>query len=123
MRQLPSSAFPIATRIAIFAAIGAVVWAHSDDPGDNSPGFFEPIAYGLPDSRVTIREEGEKRIVESNAIPNHETGRFPNPGQCELAASSTAGGIIDCTRISSNREPSKRSASFDSAIYCARTRS
>ena len=58
----------------------AIVWAHSDDPATIRPAFFEPVAYGLPESRVTIREEGEKRIVESNAIPNHETGRFPNPG-------------------------------------------
>jgi hypothetical protein len=63
-----------------FGCAAAMGWAHSDDPGDNPPGFFEPIAFGLPESRVSIREEGEKRIVESNAIPNHETGRFPNAG-------------------------------------------
>ena len=77
---LPPIAFPFALRFAAFVATSVIVWAHSDDPGDNPPGFFEPIAYGLPASRVVIRTEGEKRIVESNAIPNHETGPFPNPG-------------------------------------------
>lgn len=80
MRHSPSLRFPLAVGAAVFAVTAAIVWAHSDDPGDNTPGFFEPIAYGLPESRVSIREEGEKRIIESNDIPNHETGRFPNPG-------------------------------------------
>ena len=80
MQKSPISPLPLALSAAVFAATAAIVWAHSDDPGDNPPGFFEPVAYGLPESRVTIREEGEKRIVESNAIPNHETGQFPNPG-------------------------------------------
>ena len=64
--------------LPLAAPIGVV--AHPEDPADNPPGFFEPIAYGLPESRVSIREQGEKRIIESNDIPNHETGRFPNPG-------------------------------------------
>jgi hypothetical protein len=54
--------------------------AHSDDPADIPPGFFEPVAFGQPESRVNIYERGEKRIIESNDIPNHEPGRFPNPG-------------------------------------------
>jgi hypothetical protein len=80
MRKFPTFAYSLAMSAAVFAATATIVWAHSDDPGENPPGFFEPIAYGLPESRVTIRAEGEKRIVESNAIPNHETGPFPNPG-------------------------------------------
>lgn len=71
---------PFTFSLAFLAFTAAIASAHSDDPGDNPPGFFEPIAYGLPESRVAIRAEGEKRIVESNAIPNHETGPFPNPG-------------------------------------------
>jgi len=80
MRKSPIFALPLAMSAAVFVTTAAIGWAHSDDPGDNPPAFFEPVAYGLPESHVTIREEGEKRIVESNAIPNHETGRFPNPG-------------------------------------------
>ena len=80
MRKLQKSAYSLAASATVFAATAAIVWAHSEDPGDNPPAFFEPVAYGLPESRVIIREEGEKRIIESNAIPNHETGRFPNPG-------------------------------------------
>jgi hypothetical protein len=80
MRPPSSSTFLLAAGAAVWAAAVAVVSAHSDDPGDNPPAFFEPVAYGLPESRVTIREGGEKRVIESNDIPNHETGRFPNPG-------------------------------------------
>jgi hypothetical protein len=80
MRHSPSHRLSLAVGTAVFAITAAIARAHSDDPGDNPPGFFEPIAYGQPESRVSIREEGEKRIIESNDIPNHETGRFPNPG-------------------------------------------
>jgi len=73
------SLFPCAFALLSLAAPNGA-FAHSDDPGDNPPGFFEPVAYGLPESQVSIREQGEKRIIESNDIPNHETGNFPNPG-------------------------------------------
>ena len=80
MRYSPSIPFPFAVGAAMLVVTAAVAWTHSGDPGENPPGFFEPVAYGLPESRVSIREEGEKRVIESNDIPNHETGRFPNPG-------------------------------------------
>jgi hypothetical protein len=31
-------------------------------------------------SRVSIRIDGNRRIIESNGIPDHETGMFPGPG-------------------------------------------
>ena len=31
-----------------------------------------------PQPHVVIRNEGDHRVIESNGIPNHETGRFPN---------------------------------------------
>ena len=34
----------------------------------------------LPPPDVTISEQGSKRIIKSNGIPNHPTGEFPNPG-------------------------------------------
>lgn len=80
MRSFPSIPLPLAVGAAVSVISSALGWAHSADPGENPPGFFEPIAYGLPESRVNIRAEGEKRVIESNDIPNHETGRFPNPG-------------------------------------------
>ncbi len=50
--------------------------AHDED-GDE---ITEPIAFGLPESRVSIYERGDKRVIESNDIPNHPTGHFPNAG-------------------------------------------
>ncbi len=39
----------------------------------------EPAPTGQRGSQVSITERGDKRIVESNDIPNHSTGPFPNP--------------------------------------------
>ena len=63
-----------------FACLPSAGDAHTVDGDEHAHGFVEPIAFGLPESRVSIREEGGKRIVESNAIPNHEPGKFPNAG-------------------------------------------
>jgi len=76
------------------------------------------VAKSIADIIVRDKDNLTVEHIGSTAVPG-----CWGKGISELAASSTAGGIIGCTRISSNREPSKRSASFDSAIYCARTRS
>lgn len=34
----------------------------------------------LPAPQVSITEEGNKRVIESNGIPDHAPGRFPNRG-------------------------------------------
>lgn len=34
----------------------------------------------LPDPRVSITIEGDKRVIRSNGIPDHATGEFPNSG-------------------------------------------
>lgn len=34
----------------------------------------------LPEPQVSIKEEGDKRVIESNGIPDHAPGRFPNRG-------------------------------------------
>ena len=52
-----------------------LVGAHPGPEGDP-----ETVAGGLPASKVTITEEGSFRVVRANGIPNHATGRFPNPG-------------------------------------------
>src|SRR3954466_10175948 len=31
-------------------------------------------------SRVTIKKEGDKRIIEANGLPDHKPGQFPNRG-------------------------------------------
>lgn len=37
-------------------------------------------AIDLPANQVTITEKGDKRIIESNGIPNHAPGEFPTQG-------------------------------------------
>jgi len=41
--------------------------------------FFRRRRTVPPDSKVLIKEEGDQRIVESNGLPGHSTGDFPNP--------------------------------------------
>ncbi len=60
----------------IFAAFFSICSAHEESA--DAP-FVEPVAFGLPDSKVTIQIQGAKRVIEANGIPNHEPGRFPNP--------------------------------------------
>jgi len=56
-------------------AVGRVV-AH---PG-HEDGGMETAAGGLPESKVTITEEGAFRVIRANGLPNHATGKFPNSG-------------------------------------------
>jgi hypothetical protein len=51
------------------------VWGHPGHEGD-----LETSAGTLPESKVEIREQGDQRIIRANGIPNHTTGKFPNPG-------------------------------------------
>lgn len=62
-----------------------LAWAKAH-PGHEG-GNLETAAGGLPDSRVSITEEGSFRIIRANGIPNHETGPFPGPG-CPNAISA-----------------------------------
>jgi hypothetical protein len=63
----------------LFQGLTISVRAHSDDE-ESSPNLVEPVAFGLPGSQVSLVEKGAKRIIESNGIPNHQPGAFPNPG-------------------------------------------
>jgi hypothetical protein len=51
---------------------------------DDSIGFRQPdfylIAYAVADPGVTIRVEGNYRIIRSDGMPDHSTGQFPNRG-------------------------------------------
>ena len=62
----------------------ALSWARAH-PGHE--GDLETAAGGLPESKVTITEEGTFRVIRANGIPNHETGKFPGPG-CPNAISA-----------------------------------
>ena len=45
------------------------------------PVKFEPSNVKLPlESRVSFKVEDDERIIESNGVPNHLVGRFPNCG-------------------------------------------
>ena len=33
-----------------------------------------------PKSKVTIKSEGDKRVIDANGLPDHKPGQFPNRG-------------------------------------------
>ena len=41
---------------------------------------MDTAAGGLPEPKVQITEEGSQRVIHANGLPNHATGKFPNPG-------------------------------------------
>ena len=43
-------------------------------------GDLDTAAGGLPEPKVQITEEGSQRVIHANGLPNHATGKFPNPG-------------------------------------------
>jgi len=59
----------------VFGVGIALVGAHPSHEGD-----LETAAGGLPESEVQITEEGDQRVIRANGLPNHSTGKFPNPG-------------------------------------------
>jgi len=40
----------------------------------------DTFAGGLPASQVEITVEEDQRVIRANGLPNHPTGKFPNPG-------------------------------------------
>jgi len=68
---------PATVASLVLATCGPAV-AHGDHSAYEQVSAIEPIAYGQPGSTVEITEENGKRIIESNGIPNHRLGRFPN---------------------------------------------
>lgn len=63
--------------IIIAAACACTVgWAYSHE-GQHVKSSRSSQVQGAKNV-VTIKEEGEKRIIESNGIPEHDTGKFPN---------------------------------------------
>lgn len=51
-------------------------YAHESHPHETEYAKF--ILASLESSKIKIYEKDGKRIIESNGIPNHETGQFPN---------------------------------------------
>src|SRR6185436_9422352 len=58
----------------VVAALAAVAGGHEID--DSFGGAKDTALVG----QVAIRLQGDKRIIESNGIPNHRPGQFPNRG-------------------------------------------
>lgn len=55
------------------AAVGRnTATAHDDDGG--------PHGAAKEKSRVTIKTEDDKRVIEANGLPDHQPGQFPNRG-------------------------------------------
>jgi len=64
------------------------VSAQSKTPSDKSS-IREPLVDQAVASRVTVTVDGEKRVIRSNGLPDHLTGRFPNRGNPnQIAAQS-----------------------------------
>lgn len=49
-------------------------------PGHEAASADESGTATLPDSKVEITAEGNKRVIHANGLPDHATGNFPNPG-------------------------------------------
>ena len=63
--------------LTIFLVFGAIpaVWAHG---GSEDQPHAHEIPAAVEANHVSIREEGDIRLIQSNGIPNHQTGQFPN---------------------------------------------
>ena len=60
--------------VAILLTLTVPVHAHEGEQGGSQS------AAAARNSRVAIHSDGDKRIIESNGMPNHKTGEFPNRG-------------------------------------------
>jgi hypothetical protein len=65
--------------VILTAARGPAHPIHDEAEDIQAPAFFR-IALNTAANRVSITERDGQRIVESNGLPNHETGPFPNRG-------------------------------------------
>ena len=66
-------------RFALCAAALALSggWSRAAEPATVKPAFA---------NEVTITVEGDVRVIRSNGIPDHATGRFPNRGNPNIIA-------------------------------------
>ncbi|MBT8207906.1 MAG: YHYH protein [Acidimicrobiia bacterium] len=76
---------PTTLIVALIAAAGfAHDGHHPDDRSDERrmqppPGHRAMEIVDLPEPTVSIRVEGEYRVITSNSLPDHPIGTFPNP--------------------------------------------
>ena len=62
--------------------LAAPAWCHPGAAGSVHGDVERVPATERPpgETRVAMRVEGDRRIIESNGLPDHPTGRFPNRG-------------------------------------------
>lgn len=53
---------------------------HTVKQSDGAPDLVRSRSSGFNNAEVSIRIEGDYRIITANGLPNHETGSFPNSG-------------------------------------------
>ena len=68
----------------LFAAPAFAAQGHSREhtvtQSDGSPDLVRSRSSGFSNAAVSIRIEGDYRIITANGLPNHQTGSFPNSG-------------------------------------------
>ena len=66
--------------LIVLLLVSSLAFAHDDEHGDITD--YDDYAYSNEDTgtMVQIYVEDDVRYFESNALPDHETGDFPNPG-------------------------------------------
>lgn len=52
--------------------------AHSHENHDSNESTAHVVPVAIEKNIVSIKVQGEKRVIASNGIPNHKTGAFPN---------------------------------------------
>ena len=53
---------------------------HTVTQSDGDPDLLTARSKAFANARVSIRIEGDLRIITANGLPNHKTGNFPNRG-------------------------------------------
>lgn len=65
--------FSLLFLMLIFTSFSVI--AHEDDDSH----YFDPLIFAaLENAQVKIYDDGDYRYIQSNGLPNHETGAFPN---------------------------------------------
>jgi hypothetical protein len=103
-----------------WAVDGSAHPGHEDGPSDESPLAQPWLQNGdgsLPKPKVTTSEKDGYRLVESNGIPDHPTGRFPNRGNPNtIQAQSYSFRLTLTPRQTDRPTPVDRGALFGVAV-------
>lgn len=88
-------------------------------------GFLAAAAAALPTTRsanahenqVTVRTDGESRVIRSNGIPKHDVGQFPNRGNPNSISEQSNSFRVPLNPVAANRPvPLRRGMTFGVAI-------